>query len=70
MYKSFQIIDNFVKEVYGFNFIKEPMNHKIAKIRELKNAYDTILKINQGQRKPLPNEFVKYVYPLLEVSVQ
>ena len=70
MYKSFQIIDDFVKEVYGFNFIEDPMDHKVAEIRELKNAYDTIMRINQGQRKPLPNEFVKYVYPLLEVSVQ
>ena len=70
MYKSFQIIHDFIKEVYGFDFIKKPMDHRIAKIRELKNAYDTIMKINQVQRKPLPNEFVKYVYPLLEVSVQ
>ena len=70
MYKSFQIIDDFVKEIYGFNFIEDPMNNKVAKIRELKNAYDTIIRINQGQRKPLPNEFVKYIYPLLEVSVQ
>lgn len=70
MYKSFQMINDFVKEVYGFNFIKEPMDYKITRIRELKNAYDTIMKINQVQRKPLPNEFVKCVYPLLEVSVQ
>lgn len=70
MYKSFQIVDDFVKEVYGFNFIKKPMEHKIAKIRELKHAYDTIMRINQSQRRPLPNEFVKYIYPLLEVSVQ
>jgi len=70
MYNSFQTIEDFIKEVYGFNFVKEPMDPKVAKIRELKNAYDTIMRINQGQRKPLPNEFVKYVYPLLEVSVQ
>lgn len=70
MYKSFQTIDDFVKEVYGFNFIKEPMDHRVANIRELKNAYDAIFRINQDLRKPLPNEFVKYIYPLLEVSVQ
>lgn len=70
MYKSFQIIDDFVKEVYGFNFTKEPMDPKIAGIRELKNAYDIILRMNRSQRKPLPSEFVKCVYPLLEVSVQ
>lgn len=70
MYKSFQIIDDFVREVYGFTFIKKPMDHKIAKIRELKNAYDTIMRINQSQRRPLSNEFVQYIYPLLEISVQ
>jgi len=70
MYNSFQTIEDFIKDVYGFNFINEPMDPKVAEIRELKNAYDTIMRINQGQRKPLPNEFVKYVYPLLEVSVQ
>jgi len=70
MYKSFQIIDDFVKEVYGFNFIREPMNHKIARRKELKNAYKTIISIIHTQRKPFSNEFIKYVYPLLEVSVQ
>ncbi len=68
MYKIFQTIEDFIKEVYGFNFIKEPMDPKVSKIRELKNAYDTIMRINQGQRKPLPNEFVKYVYPLLVIA--
>lgn len=71
MYKSFQIIDDFFKEVYGFNFIREPMNRKIAGIKpELKNAYKTIISIIHTQRKPFSNEFIKYVYPLLEVSVQ
>ena len=70
MYKSFQIIDDFIREVYGLNFIKKPMNHKIMEIKELKNAYDAIKKISQFQKKPLPKEFIKYVYPLLEVSVQ
>jgi hypothetical protein len=70
MYKSFQIIDDFVREVYGFNFIKKPMDRKIMKIRELRNAYDTIMRINQSQRRPLSNEFLRYIYPLLEVSVQ
>jgi len=70
MYKSFQIIDDFVKELYGFNFITGPIHEQIAEIKELKKAYDIIMGINQSKSKPLPNDFVKYVYPLLEVSVQ
>jgi hypothetical protein len=52
MYKSFKIIDDFVKEIYGFNLIWEPIN------------------LAESKRKPYSNEFVKYVYPLLEISVQ
>lgn len=70
MYKSFRVIDDFVKEVFGFNLITRPMNPKVARIKELKNAYDTIRNVIDGQRQPFSNEFVYFVYPLLEVSVQ
>lgn len=69
MYKSFQVIDDFVKEVFGFNLITRPMNPKVARIKELKNAYDTIWAVIDGQRKPFSGEFVYFVYPILEVSV-
>lgn len=70
MYKSFQVIDDFVKEVFGFNLITRPMNPKVAQIKELKNAYDTIMNVIDSQRRPFSNEFVHFMYPLLEVSVQ
>lgn len=70
MYKSFKVINDFIREIYGFDFIQEPMNPRIVKIRELKSAYDSIMSIIRGQRKPFPTEFVTRVYPLLEVSVQ
>ena len=70
MYKSFKIIDDFVEEVYGFNLIGEPINNKISKIKELRRAYETIKDIAQSKRKLYSNEFVKYVYPLLEISLQ
>jgi hypothetical protein len=70
MYKSFRLIDDFVNEVFGFNLIMKPMNPKVAQIKELKNAYDTIMNVIDGQRRPFSNEFVHFVYPLLEVSVQ
>ncbi len=70
MYKSFQIMDDFVKEVYGFKLVKKPMDHRVGRIKELKDAYHTIRKIIDSKREPFSNEFVKYIYPLLEVSVQ
>ena len=70
MYKSFKIIDDFVKEIYGFNLIGEPINHDISKIKELRKAHETIKEITQRKRKPYSNEFIKYVYPLLEISLQ
>lgn len=70
MYKSFREIDDFVKEVFGFNLITRPMNPRVARIKELKNAYDTIMNVIDGQRQPFSNEFVYFVYPLVEVSVQ
>jgi len=70
LYESFRIINDFVKDVWGFDLIKKSINPSIARIKELKNAYKAIMDIICNQRKPFPNEFVKYVYPLLEVSVQ
>ena len=70
LYKSFEIINNFVNEIWGFNFIKEPFNHNIERIEELRNAHRTIMDIIHSPRKPFQDEFVKNVYPLLEISVQ
>jgi hypothetical protein len=70
MYKSFKIIDDFVKEIYGFNLIGGTINHKISKIEELRKAHESIKDITKSKRKPYSNEFVKYVYPLLEISLQ
>lgn len=67
MYNSFQVISNFVKEVYGFDLLKRPER---IKIEELENAYHTIMSVIDNRRKPFSREFVEYVYPLLEVSVQ
>jgi hypothetical protein len=70
MYKSFKIIDDFVKEVYGINLIEKSMDPKIANIKELKEAYNVIMEINNSQKKPFSKQFIKFVYPLLEVAVQ
>jgi len=71
MYRSFGIIVEFIKDIYGFHFLKEPMDERITRteIQELKNAYDTMINIIHDKRKPFSQEFVRDVYPLLEIAV-
>jgi hypothetical protein len=70
MHKSFQIIDDFVRELYGFNIVTGPIHGISWKIKELKKAHDIILRLNKSKSNPLPNDFIKFIYPLLEVSFQ
>lgn len=71
MSRAFFIVEKFIRDVYGFPFLKEPMDSRInaTGIRELKNAYDTIMNILQSKRKPLSEEFIRNVYPLLEIAI-
>jgi hypothetical protein len=70
MYKSFEMINDFVKDIYGLSIIQEPMPTAFRKIRELENSHNAIMSIIKDKRKPFSDEFVKYIYPLLEVSIQ
>ena len=70
MTNLYKTLNNFVNEIWGFNLIEEPINRNIERIEELKNAHRTIMDIIHNKRKPFSDEFVKYVYPLLEISVQ
>jgi len=70
VYKSFEIINNFVKELWGFELIKEHKNHSLSRVKELKNAREAMISMIQSLRKPLPDEFIKYLYPLIESSLQ
>jgi len=70
MYKSFEVIDQFVREISGLSIIEEPMPLKFREVEELKNAYDAIRSVNKGNRKPFSHEFIRDLYPFLEVSVQ
>lgn len=71
MYKSFRIIYDLIRDIYGFHFLKEPMDARIAEtgIQELNNAYDTMISIIHDKRKPFSQEFVRNVYPLLEIAI-
>ncbi|MCJ7508324.1 MAG: hypothetical protein MUO85_06280 [candidate division Zixibacteria bacterium] len=70
MYKSFEVIDQFIREISGLSIIEEPMPLKFKEVIELENAYEAIQRINKGKRKPFSHEFIRDVYPFLEVSVQ
>ena len=70
MYKSFEIINKFVKDITGFNIVANTMPLKFKGIKEFENAYNAINGINKFARKPFSKEFIKDVYPLLEVAIQ
>ena len=69
MYKSFQIISDFVGDLWKCNFLQRSLDPEICKIPELKRAHDTIVGILDERRKPSTEELTEDIYPLLEVSV-
>ena len=74
MYKSFQIVSDFVNDLWGYHFLRKSINLKASReldgIRELKRACNTMLTIVDQQRKPFIKELTEDIYPLLEVSIQ
>lgn len=69
MYKSFQIISDFVKDMWESDFLVKALNPTISRIPELKRAYQTMISILNERRKPSTRELTEDIYPLLEVSV-
>jgi len=69
VFKTFDKINEFVIDLYDIDFRRRNNIRRIKKIKELWNAYETIWNIINGKRKPLPLEFVKYIYPLITVSI-
>jgi len=70
MYKSFEIIDNFIRDIYECDFLKETLDSKINKIQEITIAHQTVRRIIDEKRMPFSEEFVENVFPILEVAVQ
>lgn len=68
--ESFELINNFIKEIYGFDLIQIQLNQQAKKIKEIREAHHAIINILQDNRKPYSNEFMSSIYPLLEVAVQ
>ena len=69
MYRSFQIVSDFVEDLWGYDFLQGAADSRVSKIPELKRACHTMLKIIDDQRKPSTKELAEDIYPLLEVSV-
>lgn len=68
MNRSFQRIDDLIKDLYGVRLLEEPISPRLSGIRELVNAHDAIVKMMKEQRRPLTAEFVQCVYPLVELE--
>ena len=71
MFKIFKVIDDFILDIYDCRLLDEPLNAKIEelKIAEISNAYDTMMNIIRAKRKPYSAEFMKDIYPILEIAV-
>jgi len=70
MYKSFEIIDNFIRDIYECDFLKETLDSKINQIEEIMIAHKTVQRIIDENRPPFSKEFVENVFPILELAVQ
>jgi hypothetical protein len=69
LYKSFEIIEDFVRDIYECDFLKETLDSRISQIQEITIAYQTVRGIIEENRPPFSEEFVKNVFPILEVAV-
>ena len=70
MYKSFEIIEDFIRDIYECDFLKETLDGKISQIQEIRIAHQTVRGIIDENRPPFSEEFVENVFPILEVAVQ
>jgi hypothetical protein len=72
LFKSFTVIDDFVRDVYGCSILSERLHPDIeaSRIVELICAHDTMIAISRAHKKPSSSDFMRDVYPLLEIAVQ
>jgi len=69
MNEVFKVINDFIKDIWGTEFIKIPLDNKFETIKELEEAHDAIINIINRGGWPSLSELIN-VYPLLEISVQ
>ncbi len=67
---SFRMVQDFIKEIFECNFFSEPADKRIKQISILMNARWAINQIMKERWKTFDKEFMKYVFPILEVVVQ
>jgi len=69
-YKLFQLLENFIQDIYGCSFLQTPLNPKIGQISEIAKAHITIRNITNNLRFPYSEEFINDIFPILEVALQ
>jgi len=67
---SFQTIDNFIIDIFECAFLKNTLDAKLCQIQEIVLAHQTVKKISEERRFPFSEEFLKNVFPILEVALQ
>lgn len=68
--KSFEVVCDFIEEIFDCDFLANHVNEKIAKIGELMKARSAMINTMKEGRPPLSNEFMEDVFPVLEVALQ
>jgi hypothetical protein len=69
-FKSFRIIEDFIKEFFGCNLLADRVDERIAGISELMTARWAIKQIIEKNIESFDEEFMNFVFPILEVAVQ
>lgn len=70
MYKSFKIIDNFIRDIYECGFLGKTLDKRVAQIQEITIAHQTLRRVIEQGRRPFSKEFIEDIFPILEVALQ
>jgi len=70
MFKSFEVIETFIKDVFDCSFLQQPINTRIKDIGELRTAHTVVNEIINRKEFSFSEEFIEHVFPIIEVAIQ
>jgi len=68
--KTLEVIEEFIKDVYGSSFLRGKLNGKIRQIEEIMRAHHVLQRAISGKQVDFSKDFMENVLPLLEVALQ
>ena len=70
MRRTLEVIEEFIRDIYGSTFLRVKLDDKISRIEEIVKAYYVLQKGNWEKQADLSKDFMENVLPLLEVALQ